>query len=217
MKRSCLVDFILRPLMTSIAVLCFRLKVKNRRKFPKGPLILAGNHISNWDPPFIAAAVPRGVHFMAKSSLFKTPRISWIMHKLGAFPINRNSTVNSGALNTAIELINCGAAVIIFPEGTRSKDGVMLPAKPGVGYIAHATGAPVMPFFLEGMDEPKKSLFFKSRFRVTFGQVIAPEVLEVYFEQGGSKKSAEFIMEQIKETKRIENTQRRKGKERNVE
>lgn len=216
MKRSRLVDIILRPLMTSIAVLFFRLKVKNHRGFPKGPLILAGNHISNWDPPFIAAAVPRGVHFMAKSGLFKTPSLSWIMHKLGAFPINRKSSVNSGAINTAIELINQGAAVIIFPEGTRSKDGVMLPAKAGVGYIAHATGAPVMPFFLEGMDEPKKSLFFKSRFRVTFGQVISPETLEIRFGEGGSKKSAEYIMEQIKEVKKIEQTQRRRGKERNL-
>ncbi len=201
MKRSILVDIILRPVIVTVATLVFRMKVVNWRKFPKGGLILAGNHISNWDPPFIAAAVPRGVHFMAKSSLFKTRFLSWFMHNLGAFPINRRSTVNSGALNKAIELVNNGEAVIIFPEGTRSRNGVMLPAKAGVGYIAHATSAPVLPFFLEGMDDPKSTLLFKSRFKVTFGDLIMPEELEVMHKQGGAKVSAQYILNKVKEIK----------------
>ncbi len=213
MKRSILVDIVLRPIIVTLAVVLFRMKVVNWRHFPKGGLILAGNHISNWDPPFIAAAVPRGVHFMAKSSLFKTRTLSWFMHKLGAFPINRRSTVNSGALNKAIELVNQGQAVIIFPEGTRSRDGKMLPAKAGVGYIAHATGAPVLPFFLKGMDDPKSTLLFKSRFQVTFGQIITPGELEAIHRQGGAKKSAEFILEKVKEI----NIETKKGKERERE
>lgn len=201
MKRSLLVDIILRPVIISLATVIFRMKVKNRSNFPKGGLILAGNHISNWDPPFIAAAVPRAVYFMAKSSLFKTRFLSWFMQKLGAFPINRRSAVNSGALNKAIELVNQGAAVIIFPEGTRSRNGKMLPAKAGVGYIAHAAGVPVLPFFLEGMDDPASTLLFKSRFKVTFGQIITPEALEVLHKEGGAKKSAEFILEKVKKIK----------------
>ncbi len=212
MKRSILVDIILRPVIVTIAVLAFRVKVVNWRNFPKGNLILAGNHISNWDPPFIAAAVPRAVHFMAKSSLFKTRFLSWFMQKLGAFPINRRSNVNSGALNKAIELVNSGGAVIIFPEGTRSRNGVMLPAKAGVGYIAHATSAPVLPFFLEGMDDPKSTLLFKSRFSVTFGEIIMPEELEIMHDKGGAKMSAEYILNKVKEIK-----DKTKGKERNFE
>ncbi len=200
MKRSILVDIVLRPIIVTLAVVLFRMKVVNWRHFPKGGLILAGNHISNWDPPFIAAAVPRGVHFMAKSSLFKTRTLSWFMHKLGA-------------LNKAIELVNQGQAVIIFPEGTRSRDGKMLPAKAGVGYIAHATGAPVLPFFLKGMDDPKSTLLFKSRFQVTFGQIITPGELEAIHQQGGAKKSAEFILEKVKEIK----IETKKGKERERE
>ena len=199
MRRSRLVDIILRPLIISIATIVFRMKVLNRRNFPKGNLILAGNHISNWDPPFIAAATPRAVHFMAKSSLFKTRFLSWFMQKLGAFPINRRMTVNSGALGKAIQLVNEGSAVIIFPEGTRSHDGKMLPAKPGVGYIAHATGAPVQPFLLEGMDDPVSTLLFKSRFRVTFGKLITPAELETEHEEGGARKSSEFILARVKE------------------
>ncbi|MCD4706831.1 MAG: 1-acyl-sn-glycerol-3-phosphate acyltransferase [Candidatus Sabulitectum sp.] len=213
MKRSLLVDIFLRPAIIILAAVFFRMNVKNRKNFPRGSLILAGNHISNWDPPFIAAAVPRAVHFMAKSSLFKTRFLSWFMHKLGAFPINRRSAVNSGALNKAIELVNQGAAVIIFPEGTRSSDGKMLKAKAGVGYIAHATGASVLPFFLEGMDDPISTLLFRSRFRVTFGQQILPEELEVLHKQGGPRKSAEYILDKVKEIKKETSI----VKERNVE
>lgn len=209
MKRSILVDIILRPVIVTIALLVFRMKVVNRKNFPRKNLILAGNHISNWDPPFIAAAVPRAVHFMAKSSLFKTRFLAWFMQKLGAFPINRRSSVNSGALNKAIELVNSGEAVIIFPEGTRSRNGVMLPAKAGVGYIAHATSAPVLPFFLEGMDDPKSTLLFKSRFSVTFGEIILPEELEIIYDKGGAKMSAEYILNKVKEIK--DKTKEKKG------
>jgi len=202
MNRSPLVDIILRPVIITISTLCFRMKVSNKKNCPKkGSLILAGNHISNWDPPFIAAAVPRGVHFMAKSSLFKPGFWSWAMYKLGAFPINRRSSVNSGAIHTSIDLVNAGNAVIIFPEGTRSKDGKLLPAKAGVGYIANATKAPVLPFCLTGMDTPKETLLFKSRFTVTFGKLIPAEILEEKHEIGGAQGVADYIMEKVQEIK----------------
>jgi 1-acyl-sn-glycerol-3-phosphate acyltransferase len=212
MKRSVLVDIILRPVIITISVVFFRMKVVNRKNFPKGGVILAGNHISNWDPPFIAAAVPRAVHFMAKSSLFKTRFLSWFMQKLGAFPINRRSAVNSGALNTAIDLVNSGEVVVIFPEGTRSKDGKLLPAKPGVGYIAHATGAPVMPFFMEGMDDPLGALLLKSRFKVTFGQLIPAGELEEHHKQGGPGRSAGYILEKVREIKDRNEQENRKDR-----
>jgi len=212
MKRSILVDILLRPVITTIAVVFFRMKVINRNNIPDGGVIMAGNHISNWDPPFIAAAVPGAVHFMAKSSLFKTRFLSWFMHKLGAFPINRRSTVNSGALNTAIDLVSRGEVVIIFPEGTRSKNGKLLPAKPGVGYIAHATEAPVVPFFMEGMDDPLSALLYKSRFKVTFGQPVSPEELEEQYRLGGSGRSAGYILEKVREIKDSNNQENRKDR-----
>ncbi len=212
MKRSILVDILLRPIITAIAVVFFRMKVVNRKNIPDGGVIMAGNHISNWDPPFIAAAVPRAVYFMAKSSLFKTRFLSWFMHKLGAFPINRRSAVNSGALNTAIDLVSHGEVVIIFPEGTRSKNGKLLPAKPGVGYVAHATEAPVVPFFMEGMDDPLSALLFKSRFKVIFGQPVPPEDLEEQHKHGGPGNSARYILEKVREIKDRNKQENRKDR-----
>lgn len=211
MNRSILVDIILKPIIITISTLFFRMKISNKQNCPrKGSLVLAGNHISNWDPPFIAAAVPRAVHFMAKQSLFKPGFWSWAMNKLGAFPINRRSSVNSGAIHTAINLVNDGKAVIIFPEGTRSKDGNLLPAKAGVGYIANATHAPVLPFCLTGMDLAREALLFKSRFRVTFGKLISAEELEEKHEIGGAQGVADYIMKKVQEIKTIEEKERNK-------
>jgi 1-acyl-sn-glycerol-3-phosphate acyltransferase len=210
MKRSPLVDIVLRPVIAAISMVLFRMKVVNRKNFPKGGLILAGNHISNWDPPFIAAAVPRAVYFMAKSSLFKTRFLSWFMQKLGAFPVNRRLSVNSGALKKAIDLTGSGAAVIIFPEGTRSRDGNLLPAKPGVGYIAHASGVPVVPFYMEGTDHPLRALLLKSGLKITFGQLVSPEELEVQHQQGGAAQSAAFILGKVQEIKDRENRKDRR-------
>jgi len=203
MKRSPFVDILLRPLITIIAAVFFRLKAENRKFIPRGGLILAGNHISDWDPPFIAAAVPRGVHFMAKSEMFKTALLSNVMHALGAFPVNRSSSVNSDALKTAIDLVLDGNAVIIFPEGTRSKTGRLLPSKAGVGYMAHATKAPVVPFFISGTDHPIGAFFFKARFCITFGAPLTSEELEKHYESGGPGESARYIMEKVKEMKDI--------------
>jgi 1-acyl-sn-glycerol-3-phosphate acyltransferase len=212
MKRSVLVDILLRPLITFIATVFFRLKTKNRKFISKGGLILAGNHISEWDPPFIAAAVPRGVYFMAKSEMFRTAFASSAYHALGAFPVNRSSSVNSDALKTAIDLVNDGKAVIMFPEGTRSKTGKLLPSKPGVGYVAHSTKATVVPFFISGTDHPVGAFFFKTRFSITFGQPITHEELERLHELGGPAESARYIMGKVKEMKEIAENKAKKGK-----
>lgn len=206
MKRNdFLVDFILRPFVEIIARVFFRLKVSNRGSIPRsGGIILAGNHISDWDPPFVGASIPRGVHFMAKSELFRIPVVGLFLKMLGAFPVYRSATVNTDALRTAIELLKEGRAVIIFPEGTRSRGGRMLRPKPGVGYIASAAGAPVHPFYVRGTDHPWKALFFMDRFRVDFGERIEPEELAAAHAEGGPSASAQYIMDRVKRIKETE-------------
>ncbi len=205
MNRTPLVDFLLRPFVAVVARVLFRLKTYNRHIIPKkGGIIIAGNHISDWDPPFIGAAVPRGIYFMAKSELFSNPLSSWFLSALGAFPVYRKASVNKDALNTARDHVLAGKGLVIFPEGTRSKNGRMLPAKAGVGHIAHATGVPVYPFFVRGTDHPLGALFFRTRFLVRFGEPISPEILRKCHEEGGPKRSAEYIMQKVRELKEIE-------------
>jgi 1-acyl-sn-glycerol-3-phosphate acyltransferase len=199
-KRSPLVDILLRPFVYVSAMLLFRLKTVNKGIIPKkGGIIIAGNHISDWDPPFVGAAIPRGVHFMAKSELFATPLSAFLLSALGAFPVYRQASVNSDALRTAAQVIKDGKALVIFPEGTRSKTGKMLPAKAGVGYIAHAAGVPVFPFYISGTDHPLGALFFKTRFSVTFGDPITPEKMKELHDTGGPGRCADYILEKVKE------------------
>lgn len=213
MKRTRLVDILLRPFVVVVARVLFRLKTHNRNVIPKsGGIIIAGNHISDWDPPFVGAAVHRGVYFMAKSELFQNPISRWFLSALGAFPVYRRASVNKQALNTARDHVLAGEALIIFPEGTRSKDGRLLPAKAGVGHIAEATGAPVYPFFVSGTDHPLGALFFRTRFRVRFGSVISPETLGKCHEEGGARQSAEYIMQKVSELKQIDEEKGKKGK-----
>lgn len=210
MKRVCLVDILIRPFVVVVARVLFRLKTINKNIIPKeGGIIIAGNHISDWDPPFVGAAVHRGAHFMAKSELFEKPFISTLMYAMGAFPVYRKASVNKEAMKTARDLVKAGKAMIIFPEGTRSRNGKLLPAKAGVGHIAHATGAPVYPFFVSGTDRPLAAFLFRTRFRVRFGEPISPETLLKCNEEGGPRRSAEYIMQKVKELK-IEEIKERK-------
>ncbi len=202
LERSFITDILLKPLASILLLVFFRLSVKGARKLPrKGGFIVAGNHISDMDPPVAGVAVPRASFFMAKSELFRNPISGSFLRLMGAFPVYRRASVNSDALKTAEKVVKSGKVLIIFPEGTRTKDGKMLPAKAGVGYIAINTGAPVCPFWISGTDNPVGALLFKHRFRVVFGDPITPETVSALNEQGGPKKIAEYIMDKVKEIK----------------
>ena len=117
-----------------------------------GPLIIAANHMSNADPPFIggwlAPALQRRPTFLAKESLFKGP-LGLLIRSLGAEPVKVGGN-DIGAYRVAKGILDKGGVVAILPEGTRSFDGVMTLPKPGVSLLATRTGAPVLPVGISG-------------------------------------------------------------------
>jgi len=119
-----------------------------------GPLIIAANHMSNADPPFIggwlAPALRRRPVFLAKDVLFKGP-LGVLIRSLGAEPVNSGGS-DIGAYRTAKGILDEGGVVAILPEGTRSFDGVLAQPKPGVSLLATRTGAPVLPVGISGTD-----------------------------------------------------------------
>lgn len=109
----------------------------------KGPLIVAANHVSNWDPIVVAVAVNRPIHFMAKAELFKWPWFAWFFRGLNAFPVHRRAGDRT-AIRHSMAVLEQQEILGIFPEGFRNRSGESK-AQTGVAMIAMKTGAPVLP------------------------------------------------------------------------
>jgi 1-acyl-sn-glycerol-3-phosphate acyltransferase len=115
----------------------------------EGPCIIAANHCSNLDPPLVGIACKRAIHYLGKKSLLDWPILGPIFPQLNVIPVDQKNADRS-ALMGAIRVVKNGGAVLIFPEGSRSPDGNLQPAQPGIGMIAAKTGAPIVPVRLFG-------------------------------------------------------------------
>ena len=123
----------------------FRTKVIGAENIPAaGAFILAANHVSNWDPPFLGTFSRRIVNYMGKEELFKNPVMAQICRWLHVFPVKRGAA-DKTAVKTAVKVLKAGDCLGIFPEGTRSKTGKMGKAESGVSLIAAMTKAPIIP------------------------------------------------------------------------
>ena len=118
----------------------------------EGPCIIAANHCSYLDPPLVGVACKRAIHYLARKSLLDIPVLGPILPELNVIPVDRKNADRS-ALMGAIRVVRNGGAVLIFPEGTRSPDGKLQPAQPGIGMIVAKTGAPVVPVKISGSHE----------------------------------------------------------------
>lgn len=132
----------LLPLLSVIS----RVRISGRENIPDGGYIAAANHRSNLDALFVAMALRRRIRFMGKSELFGG-RWGWLINRLGAFPVQRG-VWDEDAFETAATVLRRGRVMSIFPEGGVHTERV--PAKSGVGHIAHLAGATVLPVYLEG-------------------------------------------------------------------
>ena len=115
----------------------------------EGPCIIAANHCSYLDPPLVGVACKRAIHYLARKSLLDVPILGPILPELNVIPVDQKNADRS-ALMGAIRVVRNGGAVLIFPEGTRSPDGQLQQAQPGIGIIVAKTGAPVVPISITG-------------------------------------------------------------------
>jgi len=130
--------------------LLFRIRIVGLENIPKsGPVVISCNHIHNFDPPLVGVFVPRFVHFMAKSELFRWRWSAWVMKRLGAFPVKRGGQ-DMGAMKHSIAIPNSGGCIVVFPEGHRSKDGKLGTAMTGVAFIARKANCPIVPIAIIG-------------------------------------------------------------------
>ena len=126
------------------------------RDLPKrGPLIVAINHASALDPPlatgYLAPALGRQLHWLAKRELFEDRLLGPIVRGYGALPVSRDAA-DADAYRTARAVLDAGRVLAVSPEGTRSPDGALQPAKPGVALLAARSGVAILPVGIGDLD-----------------------------------------------------------------
>jgi 1-acyl-sn-glycerol-3-phosphate acyltransferase len=178
----------------------YRVEVIGKEKVPKkGRLILCSNHISYIDPIIIDAYFPRYLFFMAKVEVFKNSFLAPVVKFFNAFPVNRQS-FDRQTFRHSVEILDDEEVVGIFPEGTRSSDGIIRDGHKGLGLIAVMGNSPVLPMALSGtnkiIQKPKKRLFFP-KVRLIYGDIIETKpIIEKY----GNKQSINIIVKKTMET-----------------
>lgn len=137
------------------AVFCgpFRARFYGADRVPRtGPVILAANHASYLDPPLIGAGLPRLVHFLARNDLFDSRLLGALLRSWQVVPVDRDGAGAAG-LKAILDRLLAGGAILLFPEGTRSPDGRLQPARPGIGLIIAKSTCPVVPVRVFGTFE----------------------------------------------------------------
>jgi len=117
----------------------------------EGALLVAANHISNWDGPIIGAFFPGTLFAMAKREMFRIPLLAWGLAGCNCFPVERGSA-DRRALRISLDLLSARRRLLIFIEGHRSRGGGMRPAERGVGFLVRRSGAPVLPVAILGTE-----------------------------------------------------------------
>jgi len=150
----------------------FRTRVIGAENIPRdGAFILAANHVSNWDPPFLGTFIAREVNYMAKEELFRNPIMAAICRALHVFPVKRG-TADKTAIKTALKVLKDGKCLGIFPEGTRSKTGKLGKAEAGVSLIAAMSKAPIIPAAIVDTEKIFSREKFFPRLVVVYGTPI---------------------------------------------
>jgi 1-acyl-sn-glycerol-3-phosphate acyltransferase len=150
-----------RPLVRAL----WNPRVSGLENVPReGGFVVASNHLANIDSYLIPAFLPRPLRFVAKESLWtqKGPRgaaLRWFFDAVGAIPVDREALASGkGALQAGLEVLRGGGGVAGYPEGHRSKDGLLHPGKQGAAWLALESGCPVLPVGVKGTQHMFSSL-----------------------------------------------------------
>jgi 1-acyl-sn-glycerol-3-phosphate acyltransferase len=154
----------------------WRVTVEGAEEVPdRGPVILAPVHRSNIDFLVVSEVTRRKLFYMAKDSLWKSPRFGTFLESIGAFPVHREGA-DRLALDRAQDVLERGEALILFPEGTRRSGPVVEDLHEGAAFLAARTGAPIIPIGIGGSDKamPKGSKMVRPvKIALVVGQPLA--------------------------------------------
>ena len=144
-----------------------RRRITGRENIPnQGPLLVVSNHLNMLDPPLLGLSLGRRVKFIAKEELFQSRIVGYLVGSLGAFPVSRRRP-NKKTLSQAVQVLADGQALVIFPEGMRSRGGRLRAAFPGAALIASRSGAPILPVGITGTERIRGVAWWLCRPQIT--------------------------------------------------
>lgn len=176
-------------------------QVRGRENIPEqGPLLIVANHINLADPPILAVSIRRKAMFMAKEELFRSRFSRFFVRNFGAFPIRRGR-LDRGALRRAEQLLARGLALIMFPEGQRSKNARLQPAFAGSALVAVRSDVPILPVGITGTEKIKGRawLFRRPRITVNIGHPFYLPAVNGKLTRAELVRLTNFMMEHIAE------------------
>ena len=143
--------------------------------FPReGPVILAANHVTNFDVFPMQFVLPRVIFFMGKAELFKNPIMDILLRNLSGFPVQRGEK-DQWAMDHALKVLRYGQTLGMFPEGTRSKGRGLKVAKTGTAKLAIEAGCPIVPMTITGSDQFFKQFPHRARIHIQILPPIRPK------------------------------------------
>ena len=129
-----------------LAVVVYRVRYSGRQNIPtEGGVLVVSNHQSHLDPPLVGIGVPRRLNYLARETLFSFAPFRWLIGSVDAIPIDRDG-IGLGGIKEALRRLKRGEMVLIFPEGTRTRDGEIAPFRPGFTALAVSSQGPSCPW-----------------------------------------------------------------------
>lgn len=194
-----------------VATLFFQIRVSGREWVPReGGVMVLSNHQSHFDPVLIGLACDRRLNYLARDSLFGFAPFRWLIQSLDAIPIDREG-IGLAGLKETLRRLKRGELVLIFPEGTRTRDGEVAPLKPGFSALAKRAGVPLLPVAIDGAYQawPRRHLLPGfSTIHIQFGEPLSPESATAYDERHLVDEIERRIRECHKRARRSRGTQR---------
>jgi 1-acyl-sn-glycerol-3-phosphate acyltransferase len=170
-----------------------------------GACIIACNHQSFLDPPLVGCSLRRETFFFARKSLFNNPLLGTLLRTCNTIPVDRDGGSDVAAFKRVFSILRNGQSLLMFPEGTRSKDGELQDAQAGIGLIACKTQVPVVPVRVFGTREilPRGSFWLRpnARLSVVFNKPLTPAEFDP-----GNKHPERFLEASRRIMERIANT-----------
>ena len=170
------INFLHRSLQL-LAVVVYRVRYSGRQNIPAfGGVLVVSNHQSHLDPPLVGIGCPRPMNYLARDTLFRFAPFRWLIGSVDAIPIDREG-IGLGGIKESLRRLKRGEMVLIFPEGTRTRDGQIASFRPGFTALAVRSGAAILPVAVEGAFQayPRwRKLPGPGRIRVHFGEPMMP-------------------------------------------